>query len=137
MTGGEIKMSIFTQEEIEYLGTGLLGRIATVGRDGTPHIAPVGMFSHNARLDTVDVGGYDLTNTKKFRDVARSGRAAFVVDDLASTDPWRPRGIEVRGQAEPVEGPNPVIRIHPERIIAWGIDTGGFQRNSRSVEEGA
>ena len=130
-------MSIFTQEELKYLGSGLLGRLATAGRDGTPHVVPVGMFSHNAALDTIDIGGRDLTNTKKFRDVRRSGRAALVVDNLASTDPWRPRGIEVRGRAEAIEEPKPVIRVHPERIVAWGIDTGGFQRNSRSVEESA
>lgn len=126
-------MSTFTENEIEYLGSGLLGRLATVGPDRTPHIAPVGMISHNAQLDTIDIGGHDLTSTKKFRDVARSGRGALVVDDLASTDPFRPRGIEVRGRAEAVEGARPLIRIHPERIVAWGIDTGGFDRNSRSV----
>lgn len=126
-------MSVFTQKEIEYLGSGLLGRLATVGADGTPHIAPVGMFSYNAELGTIDVRGRDLTNTKKFRDARRSGRAALVVDDLASTNPWRPRGVEVRGRAEAVEEPEPKIRIHPERIVAWGIDAGGFQRNSCSV----
>jgi pyridoxamine 5'-phosphate oxidase family protein len=119
--------------EIEYFRSALLGRLATVGRDGTPHVAPVGMFSYNAEFDTIEVGGHNLTNTKKFRDVARSGRAALVVDDLASTAPWQPRGIEIRGRAEAIEEPQPVIRIHPERIVAWGIDTGGFQRNSRSV----
>lgn len=127
-------MSVFTSGEIEYLGGGLLGRLATVSSGGTPHIAPVGMFSHNAQLDSIDVSGRDLTNTKKFRDATRTRRAALVVDDLASTNPWRPRGIEVRGRAEAIEGPQPVIRIYPERIVAWGIDTGGFQRNSRSVE---
>jgi pyridoxamine 5'-phosphate oxidase family protein len=125
-------LSNFSPNEIEYLGSGLLGRLATVGLDGTPHIAPVGMISYDPELDTIDIGGHDLANTKKFRDVARSGRAALVVDDLASSDPWRPRGIEVRGRAEAVEGPQPLIRIHPERIVAWGIDTGGFQRDSRS-----
>lgn len=127
-------MSIFTKNEIEYLGSGLLGRLATVGQDGTPHVAPVGMISHNQHLDTMDIRGHDLTNSKKFRDIARSGRAALVMDDLASTKPWRPRGIEVRGRAEAIENPEPVIRIHPERIVAWGLDTGGFRRNSRSVE---
>jgi pyridoxamine 5'-phosphate oxidase family protein len=38
-------MSVFTTNEIEYLGSGLLGRLATVGQDGIPHIAPVGMIS--------------------------------------------------------------------------------------------
>jgi pyridoxamine 5'-phosphate oxidase family protein len=126
-------VSSFSQNEIAYLGRGLLGRLATIGIDGTPHVAPVGMISYNAQLDTIDVTGHDLANTKKFRDVARLGRAALVVDDLASTNPWRPRGIEVRGRAEAVEGTQPLIRIHPERIVAWGIDTGGFQRNSRTV----
>ena len=126
-------MGIFTTNEIEYLGSGHLGRLATVGPDGTPHVAPVGMISYNQHLDTMDIRGHDLTNTKKFHDIASSGRAALVVDDLASTKPWRPRGIEVRGNAEAIEEPEPVIRIHPQRIVAWGIDTGGFGRNSRSV----
>ena len=126
-------MSIFTPDEIEYLESGLLGRLATVDPDGTPLIAPVGMISYNPHLDTMDIRGHDLTNTKKYRDVVRTGRAALVVDDLASTNPWRPRGIEVRGSAEAIEKPEAVICIHPERIVAWGIDTGGFGRNSRSV----
>jgi pyridoxamine 5'-phosphate oxidase family protein len=126
-------MSILTTDEIEYLGSGLLGRLATVGPDGTPHIASVGMIFYNPHLDTIEIRGHDLTNTKKFRDIARSGRGALVVDDHASTKPWRPRGIEVRGSAEAIEKPEPVIRIHPQRIVAWGIDSGGFGRNSRSV----
>lgn len=125
-------MSTFTRNEIEYLESTVLGRLATVGRDGTPHVAPLG-FSYNAELDTIDVGGFNMERSKKFRDVRRSGRAAIVVDDLASTEPWRPRGIEVRGSAEALEDPRPLIRIHPERIVAWDLDTGAFQQNSRSV----
>lgn len=126
-------MSPFTPSELAYLASGLMGRLATVRPDGTPHVAPVGTAAYNAQLGTLDIGGHDLASTKKFRDVRRTGRAAFVVDDLASLDPWRPRGLEVRGRAEAVEEPEPVIRIHPERIVAWGIDTGAFERNSRSV----
>ena len=121
-------MSAFSREEIEYLRSGTLGRLATVGRDGTPHVAPVG-FSHNADLGTIDVGGRDMANTKKYRDVDRSGRAALVVDDVLP--PWRPRGIEVRGRAEAVGGPRPLIRIHPERIVSWGIDAHGHRPNGR------
>lgn len=123
--------SDFTRNETEYLGGGLLGRLATVGRDGTPHIAPVG-FSYNDELDTIDIGGRDMANTKKFRDARRSGRAAFVVDDVIQP-PWRPRGIEVRGRAEAIAGERPLVRIHPERIISWGIDTDGYQLNRRST----
>lgn len=96
-------MSDFTRNEIAYLESGLLGRLATVGGDGTPHIAPVG-FRYSAELDTIDIGGRDMANTKKFRDVARTGRAAFVADDLASTDPRR-RG-DHRGTTAPDPAPS-------------------------------
>lgn len=123
--------SVFTEAELAYLhGERRLARIATVGHDGTPHVVPVG-WTHNRRHDTIDVGGRQFEQTKKFRDVARTGRAAIVIDDLASTSPWRPRAIEIRGHAEAIAGPEPVIRIHPERIISWGIDAEGAARTSR------
>ncbi len=71
-----------------------------------------------------------------------TGRAAFVVDDLLP--PWQPRGVEVCGQAEVfVDGGRDVnadfgtelIRLHPERIVVWGLDT--HRPNSRSVEGAA
>jgi len=115
--------SVFTAAEREYFNAERrLARVATVGRDGTPHVTPVGMWRHNAELDTIDVTGRAFAEKKKFRDVARNGRAAIVVDDMASTDPWRPRGIEVRGRAEAIEDPEPLIRIHPDRIYPWGLD---------------
>jgi pyridoxamine 5'-phosphate oxidase family protein len=118
-----VPASVFTDGELDYFnGERRLARIATVGADGTPHVTPVGMWSHNPELDTIDVTGRDFGEKKKFRDVARTGRAAIVVDDMASTDPWRPRGVEVRGRAEAVEDPEPLIRIHPERIFPWGLD---------------
>jgi pyridoxamine 5'-phosphate oxidase family protein len=131
-------MSAFTQNELEYLvqrRPERLGRIATVGRDGTPHVVPVG-WRLNRELDTIDVGGMNLTGTKKWRDAGHTGRASIVIDDLVSTDPWKPRGIEVRGRAELVEGERPRIRIHPERIVSWGLESENFtQRNSRSVRQ--
>jgi len=125
-------MSRFTPEELRYLrGERRLARIATLGRDGTPHVVPVG-WAYNADLDTVDVSGYDLAATKKYRDVARSGRAAIVIDDVLP--PWQPRGIEVRGRAEAVAQPQPTIRIHPGRIVSWGLETvGQGSRRARTV----
>jgi pyridoxamine 5'-phosphate oxidase family protein len=123
-------MSVFTDAELRYLAGGRqLGRIATVGADGTPHVVPVGWI-YNAARDTIDVGGHELERSKKFRDVARTARVAIVVDDLESTDPWRPRGIEVRGRGEAIALPTPLIRIHPERIVTWGLEQ---QRSARTV----
>ena len=126
-------MGKFTEEERKYLSERRLGRIATVGKDGTPHVVPVG-WRYNPERESIDVGGRDFARTKKFRDARRSGRAAIVIDDLASTDPWRPRGIEVRGRAETLDGDRPMIRIHPERIVSWGIESEEMgERHSRSV----
>ena len=126
-------MAAFTDDERKYLQERRLGRIATVGKDGTPHVVPVG-WSYNAEHDSIDVGGRDFERTKKFRDARRSGRAAIVIDDLASTDPWRPRGIEVRGRAEILDGDRPMIRIHPERVVSWGIESEELgDRHARSV----
>ena len=122
--------SIFSEAELDFLyGQQRLGRVATVGADGTPHVAPVG-WAHNAQFDTIDVTGHGLEQTKKFRDVERTGRAAIVIDDLASVSPWRPRAVEVRGRAEALRAPEALIRIHPERIISWGLGPG---RSARTV----
>ena len=123
-------MSVFRAEELEYMSGGFqLGRLATVGADGTPHVVPVGWI-YNAARDAIDIGGRELQETKKFRDVARSERAAIVIDDIASTDPWRPRGIEIRGRGEAIALPTPLIRVHPERIVSWGL---GSARSARTV----
>jgi pyridoxamine 5'-phosphate oxidase family protein len=53
-----------------------------------------------------------------------------VIDDLESTDPWRPRGIEVRGRAEAITMPTPLIQLYPERIVSWGL---GRSRSARTV----
>lgn len=130
-------MSAFTDDELTYMrGARRLARLATVGRDGTPHVVPVG-WSFNHDLDAIEVTGHDFAHTKKFRDVGRHGRAAVVVDDLASTDPWRPRGIEIRGAAVAVESPGPMIRIYPERIVSWGIDSSGSLARSIQPREPA
>jgi len=121
-------MSVFRPAELRFLEGGRqLARIATVGADGTPHVVPVA-FMYNAVRDTIDVGGHELALSKKFRDVARTGRAAIVIDDLATGDAWRPRGIEVRGRGEAIALPTPLIRVHPERIVSWGLEVRGSAR---------
>src|ERR1043165_6777199 len=115
-------MSVFRPAELAYMVGGTqLGRLATVGADGTPHVVPVAWI-YNAARETIDVGGFELERSKKFRDVARSGRAAIVIDDLQNTDPWRTRAVEIRGRAEAITLPTALIRIHPERIVSWGLE---------------
>jgi len=128
-------MSAFSHAEIDYLGSQRLGRLATVGKDGVPHVVPVA-FRYNPDADTIDIGGHDFAKRKKFRDVKRTGVAALVVDDVLP--PWQPRAVEVRGEASTVETggkaimegfDDPIIRITPRRIVSWGLED-GFQARS-------
>ena len=119
----------FTDTERAYLATQFLGRLATVRPDGSVQNNPVGFFV-NEQTGTIDIGGFRMGDTRKFRNVRANGQVAFVVDDLASVDPWRVRGVEVRGHAEALEDQAPprpgfsraIIRIHPRRILSWGLD---------------
>ncbi|TMD61158.1 MAG: PPOX class F420-dependent oxidoreductase [Chloroflexi bacterium] len=131
-------MSLFSDAEIAYLKTQRLGRIATVGENGQPHVVPVA-FRYNPEHDAIDVGGHGFAGRKKFRDVQRNPRVALVVDDLASTSPWRPRGIEIRGRADILlTGGDSIgpgfdaehFRIRPKRIVSWGL---GEERSARTV----
>jgi pyridoxamine 5'-phosphate oxidase family protein len=75
-----------------------------VGPDGTPHVVPSG-WRYNPEHDSIDVGGRELARTKKYRDVARTCRAAVVVDEVVA--PWQPRSVEIRGRAEVIDGAEP------------------------------
>jgi len=135
-------MSVFSPAEIAYLQSQRLARIATAGRDGQPHVVPVA-FRYNPESDTIDVGGHGFAQRKKYRDVQANPRVAIVIDDLASTEPWRPRMLEVRGEADilPTGGETvgagfapPMFRIRPRRIISIGLEGDGpFGLNARSA----
>jgi pyridoxamine 5'-phosphate oxidase family protein len=126
-------MSVFTEAETAYLvAERRLAHVATVGTDGMPHITPVGMWRLDPDTDLIEITGHDFADTKKFRDVARTGRAAIVIDDVLP--PFKPRGVEIRGPADAVDGARPHIRIHPRRIVGWGLDDTGRGRNARTVQ---
>ena len=123
-------MSAFNPAEIAYLKSQMLGRLATVGPDGQPHVVPVG-FRYNPEQDTIDIGGHNFAQRKKYRDVQQEPRVAFVVDDIASVDPWKARGVEMRGEADILEkggtsiGPGfdpEMFRIRVKHVVSWGIE---------------
>src|SRR5438309_12131184 len=92
---GAPQVSVFTPAEIAYLRSQRLGRLATVGPSGQPHVVPVG-FRYNADQDTVDIGGHGFATRKKFPDASANPRVAFLVVDLASVTPWYLVRIESR-----------------------------------------
>ncbi len=120
---------VFTQYELDYLASQPLGRLATLAPDGTLQNNPVTFFV-DAEAGTIDIGGMRMGASRKFGNVRSHPQVSFVVDDLVSTDPWSPRCLEIRGDAEALEGVDPpapgfaaqVIRIRPRRILSFGID---------------
>jgi pyridoxamine 5'-phosphate oxidase family protein len=132
-------MSIFTPAEVAYLESQQLGRLATINAAGDPHLVPVG-FRYNPELDSIDIGGYRNSATKKFRDVVRDGRVAFLVDDVLP--PWEPRFIEIRGRAEALQAGGQtvnerfdpsLIRIHPTHVVSSASVNGEGATRSRAV----
>jgi pyridoxamine 5'-phosphate oxidase family protein len=143
-------MSMFTAAEIEYLRGQPLARLATVGADGRPQVKPVG-FLVDPDTDELVIGGYagsGMATSKKFRDVVATAFVSLVVDDIATTDPWIPRGVEVRCRAEariaggeevgkrlgaPFDFDPAWILVRPTRILSWGVDGSSYEVSARDA----
>lgn len=140
-----LQVMAFTEEELAYLRSQPLARLATVGAEDQPDVVPV-----NFEFDGADfwVGGpgESVLRTRKFRNVtAGRGRAALVIDDLVSIDPFIARGIRVYGDASgPVKrsglvGPGFYLRIAPALSWSWnmaGEPAGEAWYPSRRAEHG-
>ncbi|HZR53442.1 MAG TPA: PPOX class F420-dependent oxidoreductase [Streptosporangiaceae bacterium] len=134
---------VFTAGEIAYIGAQRLGRLATVQPSGDPQVNPVSCY-YNPDTGTIDIGGRAMAVSRKYRNVSRNPRVAVVIDDMAAGPPPRIRCLEIRGRAEALPEPDhttartagPIIRVHPERVISWGIDPPGLALGSRNVQSG-
>ena len=121
----------FTTLEIDFMKQADLGRLATIQPDGTPQNSPVG-FTYNEQLGTIDIAGYEMAKSRKYRNLTDNDRVALVVDDITPRGPLRTRGaiqpervrcLEIRGTAaQAEEGGRPIIRVTPRRVISFGID---------------
>jgi len=140
---------VFTEAERGYLASQRLGRLVTIGPDGTPQVRPVGFWL--GEDDTINIGGPNNGSSRKYRNLQANPLAAFLVDDLTPDEPgavkpgWG-RGVEIRGVAELLTGQQPpigegffsdeVIRIHPRRVISWHIDPANPDGQRRNVSPG-
>jgi pyridoxamine 5'-phosphate oxidase family protein len=122
----------FTEEEIAYLRSQPLTRLATVAPDGQPDVVPVGFEFDGTYFY---IGGIDPVNTRKFRNVrAGNEKVALVMDDVVSTNPWTPRFLRIYGTAEFVErqgrsGPGTYMRITPTISWSWNLDGRPFSHD--------
>ncbi|MER7606381.1 PPOX class F420-dependent oxidoreductase [Nocardioides sp. NPDC127503] len=117
----------FTDTQLRYLRTQPLGRLATLAPDGGLQNNPVGFKIDEEHR--IIIGGHQMGRSRKFRNVQKHAQVAFVVDDLESTNPWKPRMVEIRGTAEAltdVDPPMPgtsreVLRITADSIRDYGL----------------
>jgi pyridoxamine 5'-phosphate oxidase family protein len=135
---------MFTDAEYEFLVSHGRGRLASIGPESAPQIHPA-PFVVDVILGCVEIGGRNLRDSQKYRNVRRDPRVSLIIDDDASPlhgpDDTQGRGVEIRGLAEVSETPWPmsegfgtdVIRIRPVRIDTWNIDGPGHR--SRLVPE--
>jgi PPOX class F420-dependent enzyme/OxyR family protein/uncharacterized protein (TIGR02246 family) len=117
---------------LDYLAGHDRGRLATVAEDGTPQNKPVG-YHYNTELGTIDIAGFDMERSAKYRNVAVHPDVSFVIDDTIGEGATGMRFAEVRGKAahasaDPsatgVEVSERIIRIHPCRVVSWNIGDG-------------
>jgi pyridoxamine 5'-phosphate oxidase family protein len=120
---------MFSKAEVDYLKTQRLARVATASpKEGVPEVSPVG-FEFDGNY--IWIGSHDqeiFPRTRRYKNITGGNtRISIVIDDLASVDPWRPRGIKVGGSAEVMEhkgifGDGRYIRITPRVSVSWGIE---------------
>jgi PPOX class F420-dependent enzyme/OxyR family protein len=114
---------------VRYLTDHQQGRLATIAPDGSPQNKPVG-YSYNAELGTIDIAGFNMERSAKYRNVRVNPAVSFVVDDAIGEGASGTRFLEIRGTAEQVTSGPPaadglgshLIRIHPSRVVSWNVD---------------
>jgi pyridoxamine 5'-phosphate oxidase family protein len=135
-----------TDAEQRFLARQPRGYLATIGPDGTPQVKPLG-FSYNAALETIDIAGYNMARSAKYRNIQANPRVAFVVDEVTEASMEGAHFLEVRGTAEAVSDPATadghlaaeIIRIRPRRVIAYnvGSDQPGLETRDIAAADGA
>ena len=117
----------FSDEEMAYLRSQPLARLATVNEDGQPDVVPVAFELDGPHIWVGGVGP-DVAHTRKFRNIgAGRTKVSLVVDDLVSMQPFIARALRVYGNAEPpierigMVGPGLYSRITPTVSWSWNL----------------
>jgi pyridoxamine 5'-phosphate oxidase family protein len=123
----DARLVAFSDDELRFLRSQPLGRLATVSSRGQPDVVPVAV-EYDGRYFWV--GGPDVTGTRKYKNVAAGNKqVGLVFDELPSLEPFIARGLRVDGVAEqPFErvgmvGPGVFMRITP--VVSWSWNLAG------------
>jgi pyridoxamine 5'-phosphate oxidase family protein len=129
-----------TRAEQAFLTRQPRGYLATIGADATPQVKPLG-FTYNSALGTIDISGFNMGASAKYRNIQANPRVAFVVDEVTEASMEGAHFLEIRGVAEAVTGrasadghlAAEIIRIHPRRVVAYNVDPEQPGLQSRNV----
>ncbi|MFN3001969.1 PPOX class F420-dependent oxidoreductase [Mycolicibacterium wolinskyi] len=117
----------FTDDELAYLRSQPVARLATVNADGQPDVVPVAFEVDGSDIWVGGVGA-DVLRTRKLVNIAQGRtQVSLVVDDLVSMDPFIARAIRVYGDAQPpvervgMMGPGWYTRITPRVSWSWNL----------------
>jgi pyridoxamine 5'-phosphate oxidase family protein len=118
-----------TNAEQQFLARQPRGHLATIGPDGIPQVKPLG-FTYNAALGTIDITGFQMAGSAKYRNVRANPHVAFVVDEVTAPNMEGAHFLEIRGDAETSVGTHDpqghlapeIIRIRPRRVISFNVD---------------
>jgi pyridoxamine 5'-phosphate oxidase family protein len=130
----------FTHAEVQFLDRQPRGHLATLGSNGIPQIKPLG-FAYNPTTETIDITGFNMAASAKYRNVQANANVAFVVDEVTEQSMEGAHFLEIRGVAETAVGSHDleghlssdIIRIHPRRIISFNVDPEHPGFDSRNV----
>jgi nitroimidazol reductase NimA-like FMN-containing flavoprotein (pyridoxamine 5'-phosphate oxidase superfamily) len=123
--------------QLKYLNSREVGRLAVASKDGYPHVTPI-IYAMDGIFPVIatDYG------TKKLKILVQNNKASLVVDDVSPN-----KGIMIQGTIEILErgkeylrllkvlydrleyyrehpwgeGESPLLRLTPEHLSAWGV----------------
>jgi PPOX class probable F420-dependent enzyme len=131
----------FTPEQVKFLKSHDVCRLATASKDGMPHVTPViYALDGDALVVAADYG------TKKLANLKENPKVSLVVDEYGESN----KGLMVQGECTTLErgaeylrllhilfdrfeyyrkntwgeGEAPILRIVPEKIVVWGLGKG-------------
>ena len=133
----------FSDAEVRFLHSQPRGHLATLGPNGTPQVKPLG-FVYNSTLGTIDITGFNMAGSVKYRNVQANPLVAFVVDEVTEASMEGAHFLEIRGVAETTVGTHDlqghlapeIIRIHPRRVISFNVDPDHPGLVARDVKPG-
>ena len=99
---------VFSDAELEFLRSQRIGRFATVGPTGWPHVVAVMYSVDDSGALEFDVDGI------KLRNIQIEPRAAMVVDAMGPK-----RGVSIQGHARVIGAER--ARLEPARKFSWGL----------------